>query len=116
MSEASHYRRMGQEVLANKKEEQRGTPESYREMGRRALSDAEKKNKEREKQTGKGMWGASGAALGLVAVGIPLAAGQILKYSLLGWKIGPNGMPQIDKESLADFNKAYQWASGTKNS
>ena len=68
----------------------------------------------RERKAGKGMWGASGAALGLVAVGIPLATGQILKYSLLGWKIGPNGMPQVDKESLADFDTAYRWASGTK--
>ena len=69
----------------------------------------------RERKAAKRLDGASAAALGLIAVGIPLATGQILKYSLLGWKLGPNGMPQIDKESLATFDKAYRWASGTKS-
>ena len=122
-------RQLGQDDPVSKKEQAPEAPRqtgeaSYstaRQMGQETLRAKEaeitvEKKEQQEKKSGKGMWGASGAALGLVAVGIPLATGQILKYSLFGWRIGSRGIPELDTKSLADFDRAYRWASGTKKS
>jgi len=67
---------------------------------------------EREQQAARGLLGTSATPLGLGLAGTAWTLGQVLKYSLLGWTIDASGVPRVDKESLATFDKWYKRAAG----
>ena len=82
----------------------------------------ETERKARQEQAGKQLAGrgAGGfgwevaAGAGAAGLGVLWTLGKAVQYALLGWELGPDGFPKIDKQSIAHVEKWHNKVAGIK--